>query len=1695
MFELWFERFDGFGGAWAAWITTATIEALIVLLIVATIWFFIRGRVAPQVGVWLFLLVPLKLLIPIPVPAPALIADWTPASVVAKLTSPQTPEPEPTPPFSEPETFAQPQTVERLVATNEAVLPEVAISQTDVAALLFTETTDMANLAAASNPTATSSSSLNLTTILMFAWAATVGFLGLSFLLREIRFRRRLRSAAHLTNQHLKFDFQTLCKSAGVRRPVRLLRSEAVTAPAVHGILRPSIILPTSALEQLSPAQLRWAVLHELAHIRRHDLALILLQRVVSWLFFFHPAIWISNRIVHQQREFACDDWAILQSESSEHDSRSTVAGEAFLQILRSASERSRSDVALSVLGLGPRKSCQQRLQRMLDMNRRIKGRIGWISSCGLLLTAAVTLPQLSAANAPEPIAEANGAQHEATTIDDETGTWRFTLSVVDTEGKAVPNAIVHLDMVRSSSSPQTLIGKYLNESPDGDTYECNDQGKLSIDFPAKPIRLQVLFRMDGYGRYRALWKDRGQVNQVPQEFTAHVERVKPIRGTVVDEDGNLVKDAEVSVFVKEKNRPGDVSLHGSTIRMKTDNQGRWMCRQFSEVPEYDTNVGVNHRAFQYKRLKIKRSEFEITSSGENQSGGTIKLSKGLTVSGRVVDAKGEPFAGATVRTGAYFDTQRQSITGNDGRYTIVGCRPGKTVVVADSPGMAVETKSVSIEPELKEVDFVLKPSKGIRVRFVDEAGNPLPGLKIFMENWRGKDEVYLKLSHVNKDVDENGFWEWKEAPLDEFSIQIISPLSEWDETPLYQFRHQMSDRMEYFLGPQKLLARQDEYVVTVPKRSVSGTVTDAVTGEKIKSFRLAPGMSQQEERPKNPYWLRSEMRVGFDGTFRIPYTNHVCKKFFFRIDAAGYSSAVSRDIARDEGDVTLDFKLQPAETATTQILDAEGKPAAGSVVVLATGHTTIFIRNGYLNDIDDGLEFKADDQGKVTFTPNSTEPFQLLILHDQGFARVASAKMAVPQQIKLTQWAVLEGKILNGQQPESAARITLDAKGLDSRNGETGAGIRVEYTGTTDSDGNFRFDRVVPGSNSVSQNGGGRKFVAVSGETRKLQVGGTGIPVVGRLLPPKGNDGSLDFKYANLILKSQKLNDDSKESDSGVFFHAVAKSDGSFRMDHIPSGNWVLTSSHQAMVGPDLIKLISDPIKITITPSDQAEKNIGDMIMKVDPKSKPRRMLKQDTGLLRKKNNDITKQAFEEQDLSTNMDQAGNPKKPSTELSASADNREESTGDVYDEAVAGFIEQVGLSESELVPLWLRKHWVEMNDDNEVERVDLNEVDDDEFIAKIAQLPALKTISLASSANLSLNGLAELAKCSALEEVRMTGVGRPANPNAKWTSDAVLEQIAKIPNLRKLTADNCGISDAGLVHLEQATKLQFISLRQNRITDEGMRSLAKLKQLKSLDLGCHVSIAAYGKIQKNDVSDAGIERIASLQQLEFLGVEGLSVSVMELDFPNLRTLTLGTAFSGQSVDDRALENLLRYKKLRSLTVTSNAVTDDGIAFLAELKTLQSLNLHCGSVTDAGVASVSHLPLKSLQLRTVQLTDAGLASISKIKTLNRIDIFGGMEKTTVTGFQQFKNLPNLRTLWLTRFDGSGDRTGFGEIKQLRELFFERADISQWTQTDLDQLGEMLPRASINIGTGANIYRPARNGNEPLVKIPQYEPQNP
>ena len=81
-----------------------------------------------------------------------------------------------------------------------------------------------------------------------------------------------------------------------------------IGVPVVVGIIKPVILLPASLASGMAPGQLEAVLVHELAHIRRFDLAVNLLQRLAEATLFFHPAAWYVSRRVSVERENCCDD-------------------------------------------------------------------------------------------------------------------------------------------------------------------------------------------------------------------------------------------------------------------------------------------------------------------------------------------------------------------------------------------------------------------------------------------------------------------------------------------------------------------------------------------------------------------------------------------------------------------------------------------------------------------------------------------------------------------------------------------------------------------------------------------------------------------------------------------------------------------------------------------------------------------------------------------------------------------------------------------------------------------------------------------------------------------------------------------------------------------------------------------------------------------------------------------------------------------------------------------------------------------------------------------------------------------------------------------------------------------------------------------------------------------------------------------
>ena len=104
---------------------------------------------------------------------------------------------------------------------------------------------------------------------------------------------------------------QRLAQALKVSRPVRISKSALARLPAVVGWFRPVILVPASALAGVDPQQLEALLAHELAHIRRHDYLVNLIQTAAETLLFYHPAVWWVGRRIRIERENCCDDLAV----------------------------------------------------------------------------------------------------------------------------------------------------------------------------------------------------------------------------------------------------------------------------------------------------------------------------------------------------------------------------------------------------------------------------------------------------------------------------------------------------------------------------------------------------------------------------------------------------------------------------------------------------------------------------------------------------------------------------------------------------------------------------------------------------------------------------------------------------------------------------------------------------------------------------------------------------------------------------------------------------------------------------------------------------------------------------------------------------------------------------------------------------------------------------------------------------------------------------------------------------------------------------------------------------------------------------------------------------------------------------------------------------------------------------------------
>lgn len=214
--------------------------------------------------------------------------------------------------------------------------------------------------------------------LVTYLYLMGVALLGLRLLVGLWGGRRLQRRAIPITEPSLLFALKRQAVAMGMKCQPVLAYCERVTVPTVLGILTPTILLPICVMSGLTPVQIESVLAHELAHLRRCDHLVNLLQRVVESLLFFHPAVWWVSRCIRDEREHCCDDLVIACGAVPLEYAQSLLrVAELSREAELHKNNQRRSFTTVSLLVTGERPSTlRQRIGRMLgyqtDLNVRV---------------------------------------------------------------------------------------------------------------------------------------------------------------------------------------------------------------------------------------------------------------------------------------------------------------------------------------------------------------------------------------------------------------------------------------------------------------------------------------------------------------------------------------------------------------------------------------------------------------------------------------------------------------------------------------------------------------------------------------------------------------------------------------------------------------------------------------------------------------------------------------------------------------------------------------------------------------------------------------------------------------------------------------------------------------------------------------------------------------------------------------------------------------------------------------------------------------------------------------------------------------------------------------------------------------------------------------------------------------------------
>ncbi|HUW20216.1 MAG TPA: M56 family metallopeptidase [Sedimentisphaerales bacterium] len=384
------ENINSMGRAFVEFAVPMLLQSSVLILILLLVDLVLRGKVRAVFRYWIWMLVLAKLVLPTSLSSPVSLGRWfgeqldylnTKQRVLAAESANL---PEPTPNFG---------------AFQPADMPELADPLSTEASTQVpapTPTAEPVRPVPADAPVASPDPATPVTwqAVVFLIWLAVVVTMGLLLLQRAL-FVRGLVAQAREANGLMKDAFEFCRKQIAVSGEVRLKVSPNATSPAVCGLFRPVILVPHNLASNLGSRDLRGVFLHELAHIKRGDLWVNLVQTVLQITYFYNPLLWLANAVIRRVREQAVDEAVLVAMGEKAAWYPQTLVNVARLAFKRPA-------LSLRLIGVVESKSAlAARIKRILNRPTPKSAKLGVIGLMLVFVTGAALLPMATAQEQP----------------------------------------------------------------------------------------------------------------------------------------------------------------------------------------------------------------------------------------------------------------------------------------------------------------------------------------------------------------------------------------------------------------------------------------------------------------------------------------------------------------------------------------------------------------------------------------------------------------------------------------------------------------------------------------------------------------------------------------------------------------------------------------------------------------------------------------------------------------------------------------------------------------------------------------------------------------------------------------------------------------------------------------------------------------------------------------------------------------------------------------------------------------------------------------------------------------------------------------------------------------------------------------------------------------------------------------------